>query len=188
MKRIISVIILCVLCFSLAGCSKTYHGTDELMKKARKEIPIADAETIDMEYAGMCVKGDKAIAWFISGNEYQAHYYLPIEIEIKDNGEDYKFVHTYKPMDRAEDIAVLLWRDSYVFLVNNPSCVEIRITDDKNVHEFKIAKDEYPYSCSIDLSELAPSFEYVFLDKDRNELMQRKIPVCRENTQHLTDL
>ena len=173
MKRIVCILIICVLCFSTTGCSKTYHGTDELMKKARKEIPIADADTIDMEYAGMCSKGDKAIAWFISGNEYQAHYYLPMEVEIKDNGANYKFIHTYKPMDRAEDIAVLLWHDSYVFCVNNPTCVEIRITDAQKVHNFKIERNEYPYLCIIDLSELSSSFEYAFLDKDGNELMLR---------------
>ena len=172
MKKIISVVMIALLCISFTGCAKTYHGTDELIEKARKEIPIADADTIDMAYAGMCGKGDKAIAWFISGNEYQAHYYLPMEIEIKDNGANYKFIHTYKPINRAEDIAVLLWHDSYVFLVNNPACVEIRITDEQNVHEFKIEKDAYPYSCIIELSELASSFEYTFLDKDGNEIMQ----------------
>ena len=171
MKKIISVVMIALLCISFTGCAKTYHGTDELIEKARKEIPIADA-WVDMEYVGMCVKGDKAIAWFISGNEYQAHYYLPMEVEIMDNGANYEFIHTYKPMRRAEDIAVLLWHDSYVFLVNNPACVEIRITDEQNVHEFKIEKDAYPYSCIIELSELASSFEYTFLDKDGNEIMQ----------------
>lgn len=171
MKKIISVVMIALLCISFTGCAKTYHGTDELIEKARKEIPIADA-WVDMEYAGMCSKGDKAIAWFISGNEYQAHYYLPMEVEIMDNGANYEFIHTYKPMRRAEDIAVLLWRDSYVFLVNNPACVEIRITDEQNVHEFKIEEDAYPYSCIIELSELASSFEYTFLDKDGNEIMQ----------------
>ena len=173
MKRTICMIVLCMLCFFTSGCAKTYHGTEELIDKARQEIPISDAGTIQMEYAGMCGKGDRAIAWFVSGNEYQAHYYLPMEIEIMGNGANYRFIHTYKPTVRAEDIAVLLWNNSYLFLVNNPDCAGIRITDGINVHEFKIEKDEIPYSCSIELDVLAPSFEYVFLDKDGNEIMQR---------------
>lgn len=171
MKRITGVLLLCVLCLSLVGCAKTYHGTDELLEKARKEIPIADADTIEMQYAGMYSKGDRAIAWFISGNEYQAHYYLPIEIEIKGNGANYTFVHTFKPMDRGEDIAVLLWNQEYVFLINNPDCTTVRITDDQGVHEIFIEKDAYPYVFGY--CPIPDSFEYTFLDKEGNELLMR---------------
>ena len=121
MKRIVGVILLCMLCMSVTGCAKTYHGTDELIEKARKEIPIAEADNTEIQYAGMCGKDNKAIAWFISGNEYQAHYYLPMEIEIKGNGANYTFVRTYKPMDdRARDVAILNWNSGYAFLINNP--------------------------------------------------------------------
>jgi len=68
-----TIVFIAVLCFSLMGCTKIYHGTDELMEKARQEIPISDADTIEMRYAGMCGDDDRAIAWYISGNEYQAH-------------------------------------------------------------------------------------------------------------------
>ena len=71
MKKIISVVMIALLCISFTGCAKTYHGTDELIEKARKEIPIADADTIDMEYAGMCGKGDKAKQSFVQGYYYQ---------------------------------------------------------------------------------------------------------------------
>ena len=78
------------------------------MEKARQEIPIAYADTIEMQYAGMCGEGNKAIAWYVSGDEYQDHYYLPMEIEIKGNGANYTFVHTYKPMtDRCADVATV---------------------------------------------------------------------------------
>ena len=171
MKKIIGVLLLSVFCLSLVGCSKTYHGTDELIEKARKEIPIADADTIEMQYAGMYAKGDRAIAWFISGNEYQAHYYLPMEIEIKDNGANYTFVHTYKPMDRSEDIAVLLWNQEYVFLINNPDCATVRITDTQGEHETNIEKNAYPYVFGY--GPIPDSFEYTFLDKKGNELLMR---------------
>ena len=68
-----TIVFIAVLCFSLMGCTKIYHGADELMEKARQEIPISDADTIEMRYAGMCGDDDRAIAWYISGNEYQAH-------------------------------------------------------------------------------------------------------------------
>ena len=128
MKRIVGVILLCMLCMSVTGCAKTYHGTDELIEKARKEIPIAEADNTEIQYAGMCGKDNKAIAWFISGNEYQAHYYLPMEIEIKGNGANYTFVRTYKPMDdRARDVAILNLNSGYAFLINNPQIAKVQI-------------------------------------------------------------
>ena len=60
------VLILTVLfCVSLTGCTKIYNGTDELTEKARKEMPVSDFETTDIQYAGMSVADNKALAWFI---------------------------------------------------------------------------------------------------------------------------
>ena len=89
-----SIILIFLLCFGLVGCSKTYHGIDELIEKAREEFPISNADTVDIQYAGMCGEDNKALAWFISGDEYQVHHYLPMEIEIKGNGANYTFIHT----------------------------------------------------------------------------------------------
>ncbi len=171
MKRIISILLLCVLCCSLTGCSKTYHGIDELMEKAREELPIADADTVEMQYVGMSCTGEEAIAWFISGNEYQAHYYLPMEIKIKGDGANYTFVRTYKPIDCGRDIAALQWNSSYSFLINNPDCAALKITDDQGTREIAIEKDTYPYVFGYSIDQLLSSnFEYVFLDKDGNEI------------------
>ena len=48
-----------------------------------------------MQYVGMCTVDDTALVWFISGNQYQTHYYLPMEVEIKGEAE-YAYVRTYK--------------------------------------------------------------------------------------------
>lgn len=168
--------LLCVLCILVTGCGNTCRGTDELIEKARKEIPIADADTIDMQYAGMCSEGDKAIAWFISGNEYQKHYYLPMEIEVNEGSSEYTFVRTYKPIDdRAEDIAYIHWNDGYAVLINNPDCKSVRFTSDNGVYEEVIRNDTYPYvffypvSYPVDYNTEF-TLEYTFLDADGNEL------------------
>lgn len=49
MKKIISGILACILAFSLVGCQKTLKGIDALIEKAREEIPIADAENIEIQ-------------------------------------------------------------------------------------------------------------------------------------------
>ncbi len=45
-----------------------------------EEIPVADADTIDIRMVGSVEKEDgNSLIWFMSGNENQAHYYLPEE-------------------------------------------------------------------------------------------------------------
>ena len=165
MKKTLSFFIIICICFSLAGCAKVYKGTDALIKKAREEIPIADAENTDITYAGMCGKDDSALVWFISGNEYQLHTYLPMELEVKA-ADRYTFVQTFKPMGKGEDIAVLNWKDGYAFLINDPKCVAVKITGNNSTTEEKIEKDAYPY---VFYCPFIPS-EYVFLDVDGNEI------------------
>ena len=164
---ILALILVCVL--GLAGCSaKIYKGTDELMEKARKEIPIADSDTIDMQYAGMCGVDNKAIAWFISGNEYQSHYYLPLEIEIKENRAEYIFVHTHKPMmDRANNVAIVNWNRGFAFLINNPEIATVQMTlQNGDMVEEIIQKGTTPYTFYV---PFIPS-EYVFIDVEGNEV------------------
>lgn len=167
MKRILRIVAACLLCFGLAACTKTYHGTDELMEKAREELPVAEADTIDMQYAGMCGADGKAIAWFISGNENQAHYYLPMEVEIKGDGTEYTFVHTYKPMDRAKDVAVVNWNRGYAFLINNPEVAAVRMTlPNGEVMEETVPEETIPYPFCV---SFLPT-EYVFLDAEGKEV------------------
>ncbi len=85
----------------------------------------------------MSVADNKALAWFISGNEYQAHYYLPMEVEVK--GDDkYSFVRTYKPMNgETDNIAILNWNGGYSFVVNNSDCASVKITGENGIYEEK---------------------------------------------------
>ena len=166
MKRYISIVLLCLLCVSLSACAKIYNGTDELIDKAREEIPISDADTTDIQYAGMCAKDDKALVWFISGNEYQAHYYLPMEVEIKGEAA-YRFIRTYKPMDgRGEDIAIVQWNEGYAFIINNPKCASVKITGEAGTYEETFDSKSFPY---VFYYPSLPS-AYVFLDAEGNEL------------------
>ena len=165
MKRCLFLCLVLAILLCLCSCSKTLHGTAALVEKAREELPIADAESIELRYAGQCVKDETALVWFISGNEYQSHYYLPMECEII--GEDaYKFARTYKPIDRGGDIAVLQWQGGYAFCINNPECALVRITDGTGTREERVEKNACPY---IFYNSLIPA-EYLFLDSQGNEI------------------
>ena len=156
---------LCVL--GLVGCSKTYDSTDALMEKVRQEIPLAEADTVEIRYAGMTAEDDAALLWYISGSEYQAHTYFPIECEIIGESE-YKFVRSFAIVmeDRCGDVGILQWRRGYSFCINNPDCKTVRLTDDTGAHVEMIEIDSYPY---VFYTRGLPS-EYVFLDADGNEL------------------
>jgi len=169
MKKLIAFALALVCVLGLAGCGeRTYKGTDALIEKARKEIPVSGADTIEVQYAGMCGVDNKAIAWFISGNEYQAHYYLPMEIRIKENRGEYVFVHTHKPMlDRAGDVAIVNWNQGYAFLINNPAITTVRMTlQNGEVAEEVIQQGTTPYAFYV---PFIPS-EYVFLDAEEKEV------------------
>ena len=166
MKRRLNIVFLALVCFCLAGCAKTYHGTDELMEKARQEMPLSDSDTIEMQYAGMCGEGNRALAWYISGNEEQAHCYLPMEIRIRGNGANYVFVQTYKPMtDRCEDVAIVNWHEGYAFLINNPTVATVHMTlQNGEVTEESVREIPYAFYIPSALSE------YTFLDAEGNEV------------------
>lgn len=166
MKKTLSAVLVLFFLLSLTGCQKKIEGTDGLIEKAREVIPVADSDTIEMQYVGMHTKGNVMLAWFISGNEYQAHYYLPMECEVV--GEDeYVFNRIYDPLSRGgEDDYVLQWEGGYSFIVNNPKCRTLKITDSNSTKEINIDENAYPF---IYYNELLPT-AYAFLDAQGNKL------------------
>lgn len=122
------IVILCfsICTFSLAGCNKKLTNEQELLNKAREEISIADADTIELRIAGCSTVNNDCLFWFISGNEKQAHTYIPIEFNSV-GADEYIYEQTYKPIERSLDIATLMWNKGYSFVVNNSQCSKIQI-------------------------------------------------------------
>ncbi len=144
----------------LTACGNTMQSEEELIEKARRELPISDSDSINVAYAGEFEKDGCSLLWFISGNDEQAHYYLPMECQLKDNS--YKFIQTFTPMNRGSDIAVMNWKNSYSFLINNQECKVLQIFCQNGEHNIEIT--EYPF---IYNSRIIPD-EYIFLDENGN--------------------
>jgi len=167
-KRILICVSVLLIVLSLIGIfvaqSSKIVGEDGLIAKARKEINLAEADTIEMVIAGKStIDRNTHLFWFITGNEYQMNRPHPIEfIELED--DEYKFVKTYNPILRGQDIYVLLWHDGYSFCVNNPNCKTIKIDDYAGVKEIEVT--EYPF---IYYNDLLPR-EYIFLDENGEEI------------------
>lgn len=164
--RLLALVLALASSLSLAGCQKALKGTDALVEKARAEIPIADAEHTEIRYAGQCAQGDDALLWFISGNEYQAHSYLPMECTAVGE-EEYVFVRSYRPPCGGRDIVALQWKRGLALLINDPRCTAVRLSDGEGARLFSIGEEEYPY---ILYSETLPS-RYQFFDAAGNELL-----------------
>lgn len=149
-----------MLLFSFAGCGRVMDDEADYIRRARKEFHIADADTIEMKLIGEHRAGEKVLLWFVSGNEYQTHHYLPMSCFVaKDGG--YVFDHAHKPLDRGTEIVVVPgWQGGYAFCVNNPECKTIKIDDYSGVREIEVT--EYPF---IYYNKLLPG-EYFFLDEN----------------------
>lgn len=164
MKRILSALLFFVMLFSFAGCQRAMYNEEALIERARKELNVSDAETVEMKLIGEITEGDKVILWFMSGNEYQAHNYLPMRCRINEDG-GYVFEHVYKPLDRGTDIVVLVHAfGGYAFCVNNTKCKTIKIDDVSGTKEVEVT--EYPF---IYFNKLLPG-EYSFLDENGKEV------------------
>lgn len=162
MKKLIALVLALTLMFSMVGCSKIV-GNEGLIAKARKEINIANADSIELVIAGASVIENQHLFWFVSGNEYQAHRYFPMEFTALDDNE-YKFVKEYSAVERGPDIFVVIWGNGYSFIVNNPECQSIRILG--YTGEEQIPVEEIPFVYYYNGIPGA----YTFLDKNGNEI------------------
>lgn len=169
MKRIQSLIISIALLLFLTGCGSAMTSSEALIEKARTVIPIADAETAEIRLIGQIENEDAdVLIWFMSGNEHQAHYYLPMECTINARNA-YEYVRVGKPYESGTDIVVYPWKNGYAFVINNPNCKSIQITDEAETDCIEIpGEDAYPY---VFYREKAP-VSYQFLDTFSNELHQ----------------
>ena len=171
MKKGIIILVLCLLCLCIAVPAVTVfggviEGEEGLIEKAREEIPVADAETIELVIAGKSVDGDAELYWFKSGNEYQYHRYTPIEFTAL--GDDkYRFVKTYHPINRGMQICALQWNGGYSFLIDNEKCASLELTyPEVNPTVKVIPVDSVPF---VYYSSVMPA-EYNFLDAEGNIL------------------
>lgn len=170
MKKRMIVCVAALLIISSFVAVFTIHsskivGDEGLIAKARKEIDnLADIDTIDIVIAGKSTTNrNNHLFWFITGNEYQMHRYIPMEFTELENSE-YKFVHKHSALKRGQDIYVLMWHDGYSFIVNNPNCKSIRILG--YAGETQVAVEQIPF---VYYYPGLPS-EYSFLDEDGNTL------------------
>ncbi len=137
-------------------------GEDGLIAKARVEIKnLAEVETIEMTVAGKStIDNDRHLFWIITGNEYQAHRYYPLEVIEQESGE-YKFVKLYNGgHERGRDIFFEYFGSGYSFVINNPKCKSIVIGETV----IPVTETPFVYYCPF-----APN-EYYFLDEAGNNL------------------
>lgn len=157
MKKIILIFLSFVSIVVLCACNRTVTGYDGLVEKAREEINISDADTIEIIIGGTTDTGRRSLVWFITGNQYQAHGYFPMEFEIaKSDNSKYTFIKAYKALDRGTDISVYPWNDGYSFLIKNENCKTLKITEaDGSTESIEVTVCPFVF---LSLTELESSF------------------------------
>ena len=114
----------------------------------------------------MNVAGNEALVWFISGDEFQAHTYLPMEVTPERSRSLY-LRPDLQTVGRAEGYRrTPSWKRGLSFVINNTACTSVKLTTANGTQEENIEDNAYPY---VFYCPEIPS-EYVFLDADRNEL------------------
>ena len=155
-----------IMMICLCSCTKTYYGEDELIKKAREEINLSDIENTDITIAGSVDVDEQRLVWFVTGNEYEAHGYYPMEFNVgKSDSDGYEFIQAYYAIDRGTDIVSYPW-NGYVFLINNPSCEKLVLTYEGRREEIQVS-EKLPFIYRTDQQE---SLKYEFIDANGNEI------------------
>ena len=136
-------------------CVNGMDTTEALIEKAREKFSAGETDEIIL--AGQWVDAPSALFWFIKNG----HTYLLMECTALDDG-GYTFERTYQNFtEMCREIYVNVWHSSYVFLINNPDCTAIQVTDRSGTHEVPIAPGSQPFLyCTNGLPQ-----EYHFLDQ-----------------------
>ena len=166
-KKFIFIVFSFAIIFSFSGCTKTLYSEEEIIASARGVIPLSDIKNIDMRIAGKTIVEDKALMWFVTGNEYQNNRYFPIEYNVV--GKDkYKMYHLYKnSMGMAEGIAFVQWNiDYHNIIIENPECKILRVKNLDGIKDYEVTEDNNVFNIKI----TDGTTEYLFIDKDGNEL------------------
>lgn len=128
---------------------------------------MADIENMEITIAGSVDVDGRSLVWFVTGNEYQAHSYFPMEFKVSEKDPSrFQFVKAYKAYERGQDIRAYPW-NGYVFLINNPDCKKVFLDyGDGRVEEIEVRGKFLP---EIYFVTKVPK-EYKFLNEAGNEL------------------
>lgn len=161
---LIAVSLLLVICLVGVLMVDSYRivGEEGLIAKARKEIKnLAEVETIEMQIVGKSTRDvNRHLYWIMTGNEYQAHCYYPLEVIEVEKGA-YKFVHLHNGgHQRGQDIFFEFFGSGYSFMINNPKCKGIVIGETI----IPVTEIPFVYYCPY-----TPN-DYYFVDEDGNRI------------------
>lgn len=159
MKKAFLISVALLGALMLCGCEPALKSEGDIINKAREYL---SGNIDELSIGGSCSNNNRTLFWFISGNPKQADTYIPIEFAVNEDGE-YSFVHKYDPTERTTDTASIIWKNGYSFVVNNPDCANIRITEPDGAST-DIEVGEIPF---VYFLENAPDeFEYNFLNAE----------------------
>lgn len=165
MKKI-SLFFILGFVFILSGCMRSVKTESEMIDLIREEIPLSDAETVQMQSAGRIDMDDQTLLIIKTGGEYNKHSYFPAVFDKK--GSSYTLDHISK--NGMDNCSLYRWKNGYVIFTDNEYCADIRIRyesgEEKNLDINSIPfiyYDEYQTDSNDD-GEITVHYE--FLDEN----------------------
>ncbi|MDX9803179.1 MAG: hypothetical protein RBS96_04040 [Dehalococcoidales bacterium] len=163
MRKLLYLGFVVCLVLSLIGCGgRTVDNEEEMLEiittELDSDVSVQKIGTIDLD--------DVVLVCYMTGNNYQEHTYGYAEFE-KQN-DNYKFLRTNSMWERGMNLGSALYNGSYLFVINNENCTNLRISL-TNGNEELIAVDEIPFVFYLE-NAVNHNFEYHFLDINGKEI------------------
>lgn len=163
LRKIIFAIFIITLSISIVGCQAGTVSTEEEIL----EVIIKDLDTdVDVRLIETIYLEESILAFYMTGNEYQAHEYGYAVFDEKD--DEYEFFHTYDMYDRGMDLRSYPYNYGYFFLVNNADCNSIQLIHDGEETIIDVVEIPFLYF----YEDIKNNTEYYFLNDDSERLNQ----------------
>lgn len=156
------LLVLCIA-LSLVGCGERRVETEEeMLAVISRELDV----NVTVQNTGMIDLEDVVLVTYMTGNEDQAHTYGYAEFEKQKS--NYEFLRIYSMMERGMDLRSAMYRDSYLFVINNEHCTSLKISRENGKVDV-ISVDKIPFIYYFE-DALDSNFEYQFLNQDGEEI------------------
>ncbi len=124
-------------------------NTEQDYPEIRAQIPLENADTVDIYCAGSCIIENEAVVWYVA--DYENAYYIPLECNVI-NYSEYQLIDYREALStNINDIMYTPWKDGYSIIINNNDCIGYEIKKDNGeVSTVELDKESIPHILYVD--------------------------------------
>lgn len=126
---------------------------------------LLETETMYISVVAKIEQKGECLVWYQIVEPYADAKYIPVVFTLKDT-DTLRYAYTGLSRQRVLDIVAFPWQEGYSFLICDPDCTTLRLTQSDKALDIPI--EQYPFSYYI---PYMPD-TYSFLDVDGNLISQ----------------